>query len=96
VTYDTSPECLRSIPGIVRELVAGQQLARFDRAHLSRFGDSALEFEVVYYVQNPDYNKYMDVHQEINLGLIDALAGLGVAFAFPTRTIHVATPAGQS
>lgn len=96
VTYETPPERLRNIPRIVRELVEGQQLARFDRAHLSRFGDSALEFEVVYYVENPDYNRYMDVHQEINLGLIDALACLGVAFAYPTRTIHVATPVGQS
>ena len=95
VTYGTPLESLRTIPRIVRELVEGQALARFDRAHLSGLGDSALEFEVVYYVKDPDYNKYMDIHQDINLGLIEALAGLGVDFAYPTRTIHLATPVGQ-
>lgn len=94
VTYQTPPEKLRAIPGTVQRIVEQDDLARFDRAHLSSFGASALEFEVVYFVKDPDYNKYMDVQQRINFALIDALAGAGVEFAYPTQTIHLATPAG--
>lgn len=93
VTYATPPATLQRIPGIVRGIIEGEALARFDRAHFAVFGDSALEFEVVYYVRDPDYNRYMDVQQQINFGLIAALDEAGAEFAFPTRTLHIATPA---
>ena len=57
----------------MQEIIDRSPMARFDRAHLARFGESALEFEVVYYVTDPDYNKYMDVQQQINLELIERL-----------------------
>lgn len=95
VTYQTPPASLQRIPGLVRDIITGQELARFDRAHLAVFGASALEFEVVYFVRDPDYNKYMDVQQQINFGLIAALDEAGVEFAYPTQTIHLATPVGQ-
>lgn len=96
VTYETPPEKLRRIPEIVREIIERDPLARFDRAHLATFGASALEFEVVYFVKDPDYNKYMDVQQRINIGLIEALRDDSVDFAYPTQTIHLASPVGQT
>jgi small-conductance mechanosensitive channel len=72
----------------VREIVEAQENTRFDRAHFSSFGASSLDFEVVYYVLNPDYNIYMDIQQEINLGLMRKLAAAQVEFAFPTRTLY--------
>lgn len=93
VTYDTPPAELRDIPARLKTIIEREALARFDRAHLATFGASALEFEVVYYVKDPDYGKYMDVQQRINLELITALQASGVEFAFPTQTIHLATPA---
>lgn len=62
--------------------------ARFDRAHFFAFDDSQLTFEVVYIVQTSDYNKYMDIQQEINLGLLQGVRDLDVQFAFPTRSIE--------
>ncbi|MDT0632570.1 mechanosensitive ion channel family protein [Rubrivirga litoralis] len=66
---------------------------RFDRAHFRGFGASSLDFEVVYYVLVPDYARYMDAQQAINLGLLRAFGAHGVEFAFPTRTLHVASDA---
>lgn len=96
VTYDTPPAELRKIPTVVRTIIEGDSFTRFDRAHLATFGASALEFEVVYYVTDPDYGKYMDAQQRINLELITALQASGVEFAFPTQTIHLATPGGAA
>jgi small-conductance mechanosensitive channel len=91
VAYDTPVDKVEAIPGVVRQLVQAQPVLRFDRAHFKGFGDSSLDFEVVYIVKDAAFNVYMDMQQAINLGLMRGLAGLGVEFAFPTRTIHVAT-----
>ena len=89
VTYQTPLDKLGRIPGWLRDAVRAQQQTRFDRAHFKEYGDSALVFEVVYYVLSPDYNVYMDVHQAINLALFDCFAREGVEFAYPTRTLHL-------
>ncbi len=89
VLYDTPRDALGRLPGIVREIIESQDGVRFDRAHFFNFGDSSLDFEVVYYVLDADFNHYMDIQQTINLAMIDRFAELGVAFAFPTRTLHI-------
>lgn len=89
VTYDTPPEKVAAIPGTIREVIEARENTRFDRAHFHRLGDSALEFEVVYYVLTADYNVYMDIQQAINLDLMRRFAADGIEFAFPTRTLYV-------
>jgi small-conductance mechanosensitive channel len=39
---------------------------------------------------DPDFNRYMDIQQAINLGIIQKFQEEGVAFAYPTRTISLA------
>lgn len=90
VTYDTRPELAEAIPGIVRQLVEGDGKLRFDRAHFLAFGESSLDYEVVYYVLSPDYGVYMDAQQRLNFGLLREFAVRGIDFAFPTRTLYLA------
>ena len=93
IAYETPLEDVERIPRIVEEIVAADQFAtRFDRAHFKSYGDSALQFEVVYYVLDPDYNKYMDIQQGINLALLREFRARGIVFAYPTRTLHIVPP----
>lgn len=95
VLYSTPPALLERVPSIVREAVESQSDTRFDRSHFIAFSDSSLDFETVYWMLVPDYNRYMDVHQQVNLQILRRLTELGVGFAFPTRTLHVETmPSG--
>ena len=87
LTFDATPEQLEQVPAIVKKVIGTQQQARFDRAHFTGFGDSSLDFEVVYWMLTPDFAAYRDVQQAVNLGLMRAFATLGVDFAFPTRTL---------
>ncbi len=96
VVYQTRPDTLERIPLIVREIIDGIELARFDRAHFKEFGSSSLAFEVVYFVLVPDFNSYMDIQQEINLALYRKLEAEGVQFAFPTQTLYVHAPASEN
>lgn len=91
VTYDTSPDMLEKLVPLTREIVSTQQKVRLDRVHFKSMGDWKLEFEVVYYVLDPDFNLYMDIQQAINLALMRKLQALGVAFAFPTQTVNIAS-----
>jgi len=90
VLYETPQEKVLAIPEIVRKIVEGQVDVRFDRAHFQKFGDSSLDFEVVYYVLTSDYTAYMDCQQSINLDLMRRFAEEGIEFAYPTRTIYMA------
>ncbi|HEY9239106.1 MAG TPA: mechanosensitive ion channel family protein [Burkholderiaceae bacterium] len=91
VGYDTSAGQAEEIPRIVRRLVEQSPRLRFDRAHFKGFGESSLDYEVVYIVLDPEYGVYMDEQQRINLALMHELGERGIGFAFPTRTLHVAS-----
>ncbi len=89
VTYQTTPDQLEQVAQAVKQLIVAEPDARLDRVHFFRFGDSSLDFEAVYWMKDPDYTRYMDVQQRINLAMIRAFAALGVEFAYPTRTVIV-------
>jgi small-conductance mechanosensitive channel len=91
VTYNTPVEQLEALPDIVKKIIDGLPETRFDRAHFAKFGADSLDFEVVYYMLQPDYNLFMDAQQRINLELMRACAAHGIDFAFPTRTLHIAS-----
>lgn len=88
IRYGTTPEQLKQIPKTVRAIIESISSVRFDRAHFTAFNESALTFEVVYYVLTDDYNLYRDVQQAINLELYEQLQESGVEFAFPMRIIE--------
>jgi small-conductance mechanosensitive channel len=95
VTYDTPPDVVAEIPVLIREIVDASGPTRFERAHFSRYLDSSLEFEVVYFLTTNDYLVYMDTQQAINLELLRRFNAKKISFAFPTRTvIHVGADGG--
>lgn len=89
ILYETPYEKVKKAPELVRQAVESTKETRFDRAHFKQFGDSSLDFEVVYYVLTGDYNRYMDIQQEINLKIVEAFEREGISFAYPTRTLYL-------
>ena len=92
VTYDTPPELVSRVPTIIREVIEKQPLTRFDRSHFLSFAESALRIETVYWVLDPDYNKYADIQHGINVELLRRFAAEHIEFAFPSRTVYVRPP----
>lgn len=87
LTYETPPERLQEVPGLIREVVEAQADTRFDRCHFSTFGAHSLDFDCVYFVLSADYNKHMDVLQAINLAILRRFQPLGIEFAYPTQRL---------
>jgi small-conductance mechanosensitive channel len=96
VTYDTAYEKLKAIPEMAREVVESVGLTRFDRARFITYGDSSLNFEVVYFVSSTDYRVYLDVQHEVNLGLFKKFGDESIDFAFPTQTLYLNVPTANS
>jgi small-conductance mechanosensitive channel len=89
VTYQTPADKLAKISEMLKEAVEAQKDVRFDRAHFKEYGDFALIYEVVYYVLSPDYNRYMDIHQAINIHIFERFAEENIEFAYPTQTLYL-------
>lgn len=92
LAYATPADKLERVGRMVRDIIEAIPDTRFDRAHFIDFGDSALQFEVVYFVTQSDYNLYRDIHQRINLELIKRFEAESIGFAFPTRTVQLVNP----
>jgi small-conductance mechanosensitive channel len=96
VSYKTPVDKLARIPQILRETVTARAKTRVDRTHFKGFSDSALVFEVVYFVLDPGYNAYMDVQQEINLEIMRAFEANDIDFAFSQPSVLIQPAPSQA
>jgi small-conductance mechanosensitive channel len=88
VEYGTTAEQMELAPRLIRAAIEAQEGTRFDRAHFRGFGDFSLNIEAVYFVLSPDYAVYMETHQAVNMRILRDFRDAGIAFAFPTQTVH--------
>ncbi|MBU4257206.1 mechanosensitive ion channel family protein [Patescibacteria group bacterium] len=89
VIYDTPAEKLKRIPDMIRKIIEAQAETEVDRVHFKSFGDSSLMYEIVYYVESGEYNRYMDIQQAINLAIVDKFEEEKIVIAYPTQTVYV-------
>lgn len=88
ITYETPKETVAGLSEKIKNVINPIENIRVDRVHFATFGDSALGFELVYFVKSGDYTEYMDNQQKINLALIELFEKEKVSFAYPTRMIY--------
>ena len=89
VTYSTSVDQMKAIPGWVEQIITATPNASFDRCHFTEFGDSSLNLELVYYIDTRDYTTALNAQQAVNLGIMECFAREGIDFAFPSRTLYL-------
>ncbi|MFA9422823.1 MAG: mechanosensitive ion channel family protein [Sedimentibacter sp.] len=89
VTYNTTASTLKEIPGLIKKIIESVQETRFGRVHFCAYGAYSLDYEIAYYVLTSNYDKYMDINQEINLRIKEEFDKQGIEFAFPTQTIQL-------
>jgi small-conductance mechanosensitive channel len=89
VTYQTPIGELKNITVEIEKIIKDIEMARFDRCHFYKFGDSSLDFEIVFYVLSNEYRTYMDIQQDINIKIMLLLEKMKIEFAYPTRTLFM-------
>ena len=93
VHYETPVATLAAVPRTLREIIEATPDTRFDRCHLLRCTDAALQFETVYYVTRADYQSYADAQQSINLRILERFRAMEVSFtAVAPRAVRLHPP----
>lgn len=96
VTYQTKADQLREIPYLIKNIIESHTKTVFDRAHFATYGSYSLIFEVVYFVESPDFNEYMDIHQSVNLKIFEEFEKRKIEFAYPTQTVFNVDGVGKA
>jgi small-conductance mechanosensitive channel len=100
VHYETPVATLAAVPRAVREIIEATPDVRFDRCHLLRCTETALEFEAVFFCTRPDFKAYADAQQTINLRILERFHTMEVSFVAtaptPIRLHPPLTPAADA
>lgn len=91
VLYQTPHDTLAGIPALVERAIGTVDGVRFDRCALTSFADSAIQFETVFWIDDRRYPVFIDKQQGVLLAIHKAFEDAGIAFAYPTRSIHIET-----
>lgn len=93
LTYDATPAQLEAIVAEIRRLIdAEPEVSAADTQVWFRdLNPSSLDLWVAYVTKDPDFTKHMALRQRINLAIMRTVEARGLAFAFPTQTMHVAS-----
>ncbi len=89
VTYETSSEKLKKIPGIITNIIKSTEITTFDRVHFTEFADFSLKFLIIYYVESADWGEYLAVQEKINFAIKEEFEKEGIEMAYPTSTVFV-------
>jgi small-conductance mechanosensitive channel len=95
LVYRTTAEQLAQLPAELKTLVEREAIATFDRAHVSQFGASSIDLELVFFVHSPTYADFMQTRHDIMLAILRRFAELEIEFAYPTQTTYTAAPDGR-
>jgi MscS family membrane protein len=91
LNYETTAVQLHSFSAGVLTLLSGHQ--NVDQASVRvrflRFGASSLDIEIFAYMFASDWNKFLEVQEELLYGIMDMVQKVGAAIAFPTQTLYL-------
>ncbi len=91
VQYDTPPDKLLAFTAGIRELVLQHPYTRKDfyQVFCNDFGDFSLNILLYIFFETPDWATELRERERFFVDVVRLADQLGVAFAFPTQTVHL-------
>jgi MscS family membrane protein len=96
ITYDTPAEKVTRALEILKEVYGSHPMTQDLIVSFNRFGDSALNINVVHWWRTTDFRAYLAGMQELNLTVKKRFDAEKIEFAFPTQTLYVKRDPGAS
>jgi small-conductance mechanosensitive channel len=87
LAYENEPDKVERISGIIRDVVAARRGTRFAHCHLAALTPDAMEFEVVYWIDNQSGVNHGATVDAINRGIVREFAAAGIVFGYPTQRL---------
>lgn len=94
VIYQTSPTDLRQVATIAKTAILRCRGCTLFRCSMTGFGDSSLDFEVIFDNATLDLSAVAANRTAIMLEIIEQFAARGIEFAYPTQTTFTSAPDG--
>ena len=94
VIYQTHPTKLKQMRALCEEALSGFEDIEIVRVVCTGFGDSSINFELVYEHEDPDYNVIVGIQSQIHIRILEIFAREGIEFAYPTQTTFTSAPDG--
>ncbi len=97
VSYATTPDRVQAFVEGIRALIRANPEMRKDYyiVEFHGFGATSLDILVYCFIDASSWNDELRTRHVINLDIMRLAEDLGVEFAFPTQTLHVASLPGQ-
>jgi MscS family membrane protein len=89
LTYDTPAPRVRRAVELIEEIFRKHPNTHDLVVHFNRFGDFALNIDVVYWCRLTDWKEFTRVFEALNLELKARFDEEGLSFAFPTQTLQL-------
>jgi MscS family membrane protein len=91
VTYDTTPEQMQAFVEGIRAIIQANPYTRKDyyEVHMSGFGSCSLDVMVYFFFKVKNWSEELRERHHVLLEIMRLARDIGVAFAFPTQTVHV-------
>jgi MscS family membrane protein len=89
VTYDTTTEQLRKALDIANDVYAHHSNTHDTVVCFNKFGDFALNIQIVHWHTPAAWAVYVKDIEEMNLELKKRYDSEGIGFAFPTQTVYL-------
>jgi MscS family membrane protein len=90
--YETTEAQLRSVMAGVRNLL--NEHVSVDspsiRVRFVRFGASSLDVDIFAYIFTSDWNNFLEIQEELLLGIMEIVQKAGAGIAFPSQTLYLA------
>lgn len=88
VTYSTSLQYLKEIPGIIEWVIKSIDNVEFERCYLQKMNDYSLDFLCSYKSLSPNYQKMLEANEQIYLWILQEFEKKWIELAFPSQTIY--------
>ncbi len=94
--YETTADQLRYVLAEIRRLLYAHPMVESQSARIRfvRFGGSSLDLEIFAYVLTSDYNRFLEVQEDLLLRIMDIVEASGTGIAFPSQTAYFARDRG--
>ncbi|MGZ8361683.1 MAG: mechanosensitive ion channel family protein [Allosphingosinicella sp.] len=93
--YQIDPNTLAQVPEIVRAIVEPDNRAKLLRCAFLDFGDSSLNYELIFDVPSADPNEVATVRAAIGLDILKTFNERKIDFAYPSQASFTAAPDGS-
>ncbi len=92
ITYSTNVSQIENIVKNIRQMLRGHPNIAKNQTllvYFDRFDDSSLGIFIYAFTNTSDWEKYLQIREDINLKIIQIVQNAGSDFAFPSHTLYV-------